>query len=77
MLRIALFANWRVVALYLVWNFLQLLFGSYQDRRPAKNKKRDGPRMGGDSPAIRKTADLLLVRFAPKQLIKPYKLDIS
>ena len=39
MLRIAVFVIGGVVALYLVWNFVQLLFGSYQDRRSAKNKQ--------------------------------------
>lgn len=42
MLRIALFAIGAAAALYLVWNFLQLLFGSYRDRRSVKNKKGDG-----------------------------------
>ena len=28
-----------MVGLYLIWNLLQLLVGSYKDRRSAKNKK--------------------------------------
>ena len=39
MLRIVLFAIGAVVALYLIWNLLQLVFGSYGDRRAAKKKK--------------------------------------
>jgi hypothetical protein len=42
MLRIAIFVIGGVVALYLIWNFVQLLFGSYQDRRSAKDRKTDG-----------------------------------
>jgi len=44
MLRIMLFAIGAVVALYLIWNLLQLLLGSYKDRRSMKNKKGDGTR---------------------------------
>ena len=44
MLRIMLFAIGAVVALYLIWNLLQLLVGSYKDRRSLKNKKDHGAR---------------------------------
>jgi hypothetical protein len=42
MLRIMLFAIGAVVALYLIWNLLQLLVDSYKDRRSVK-KKGHGP----------------------------------
>jgi hypothetical protein len=41
MLRIALFAIGAVVALYLIWKLLQILFGSYRDRRAVKKKRGD------------------------------------
>ena len=41
MFRIVLYAIGAVVALYLVWNVLQLAFGSYRDRREVK-KTGDG-----------------------------------
>jgi hypothetical protein len=44
MLRIMLFAIGAVVTLYLIWNLLQLLVGSYKDRRSVKNKEGDGAR---------------------------------
>lgn len=44
MLRIVLFSIGALVALYVIWNLLQLLFGSYRDRRSAKNKKGDVPK---------------------------------
>jgi hypothetical protein len=40
MLRIMLFAIGALVALYFIWNLLQLLVGSYKDRRSAKKKKK-------------------------------------
>jgi hypothetical protein len=44
MLRIAVFAIGALVALYFIWNLLQLVVGSYRDRRSVKNNKGDVPR---------------------------------
>jgi hypothetical protein len=41
-MRIVLYAIGAVVVLYLVWNVVQLLFGSYGDRRAVKKKSGDG-----------------------------------
>jgi hypothetical protein len=41
MLRIALWTSGAAIALYLIWNFLQILIGSFRDRRSHKSKKAD------------------------------------
>jgi hypothetical protein len=38
MLRIALFAFGAVVALYLIWNGIQMVLGLYNDRKAKKSK---------------------------------------
>jgi hypothetical protein len=39
MLRIVLWACGAAIAMYLAWNFLQILVGSFRERRSDKNKK--------------------------------------
>ena len=41
MLRIALWACGGAIAMYLVWNFLQILVGIFKERRSDKSKKGD------------------------------------
>jgi hypothetical protein len=41
MLRTALWACGAAIALYLVWNVLQIIVGSLRERRSEKNKKAD------------------------------------
>jgi len=41
MLRTALWTGGAAVALYLIWNVLQFLFGTFGDRRLHKGKKAD------------------------------------
>ena len=43
MIRIALVAIGALIALYLLWNFLQLFFGIFGQRRAGKSKKPDDP----------------------------------
>jgi hypothetical protein len=41
MLRIALWACVAAIALYLIWNFLQIIVGIFRRRRSDKSKKAD------------------------------------
>lgn len=43
MLRTALWVCGAAVALYLVWNAFQLLFGIIKERRSTNRQKADGP----------------------------------